>query len=173
MPRHCFAMHAAARLKAWAIHFVSLAALGCRTQVTVPDSDDLSADPLASRLRTEGSRVRTRRWATPRVAHERAAIDGADPTEEGSAFDALYEPDGSHPSAQRAYLAASVLLATITGQDPRAFTDPKRSTRRWSCATQPVQRFTTQHGPRSCAGLRLARWCLCARSSLPSAARLA
>ena len=89
------------------------------------DRLDAGYRAMASRLRTEGSRVRIAPvGAAFRVVHERAAIGGADPTAEGSAFDALYEPDGSHPSAQGAYLAASVILATITGQDPRSFTDP-------------------------------------------------
>ena len=46
-----------------------------------------------------------------------------DPTSEGSAFDALYDPDGSHPSALGTYLAACVILSTITGRDPERFAD--------------------------------------------------
>ncbi len=89
------------------------------------DRLDAGYRTMAAQLRAEGSRVRIAPvGAAFRVVHARASIDGADPTTEGSAFDALYDADGSHPSAQGAYLAASVILATITGQDPRTLTDP-------------------------------------------------
>lgn len=89
------------------------------------DRLDAGYRAMAAQLRTEGSHVRIAPvGAAFRVVHARASFEGADPTVEGSAFDALYEPDGSHPSAQGAYLAASVILATITGQDPRTFSDP-------------------------------------------------
>jgi hypothetical protein len=79
---------------------------------------------MAARLRSEGSHVRIAPvGAAFRVVHAQAAMAG-DPTVEGTAFDALYEADGSHPSARGAYLAATVILATITGLDPRTFTGP-------------------------------------------------
>ena len=55
--------------------------------------------------------------------HDAVIAAGGDPTLEGSAFDALYDADGSHPSAQGTYLAACVILGTITGRDPERFAD--------------------------------------------------
>lgn len=48
---------------------------------------------------------------------------GDDPTAVGSAFDALYAADGSHPSPLGTYLATCVMLGTITGTDPVTFAD--------------------------------------------------
>lgn len=88
------------------------------------DRLDLGYRTMAARLRAEGSNVRVAPvGAAFRVVHDESARLG-DPTREGTAFDALYDADGSHPSAQGAYLAATVILATISGRDPRTFADP-------------------------------------------------
>jgi hypothetical protein len=55
--------------------------------------------------------------------HDAVIAAGGDPSAEGSAFDALYDPDGSHPSALGTYLATCVILSTITGRDPETFAD--------------------------------------------------
>lgn len=92
--------------------------------VAMQDRLDAGYRAMAAQLRREGSNVRIAPvGAAFRVVHEQAAMAG-DPTLEGSSFDALYEADGSHPSPRGAYLAATVILATITGQDPRTFTGP-------------------------------------------------
>jgi len=49
---------------------------------------------------------------------------GLDPEQGGSKFANLYEEDGSHPSVQGSYLAASVLVGILTGKDPRQFDWP-------------------------------------------------
>jgi hypothetical protein len=45
---------------------------------------------------------------------------GLDPLASASDFANLYQTDGSHPSQQGTYLAACVLYATLTGNDPRS-----------------------------------------------------
>lgn len=50
--------------------------------------------------------------------------EGLDPEQGGSKFANLYEADGSHPSPQGSYLAASVLVGIMTGKDPRQFDWP-------------------------------------------------
>jgi len=50
--------------------------------------------------------------------------EGLDPEQGGSKFANLYEEDGSHPSVQGSYLAASVLVGVLTGKDPRQFDWP-------------------------------------------------
>lgn len=79
---------------------------------------------IAARLIAEGRAVRIAPVG-PAFARVHAAVlaEGVDPTSEGSAFDALYDPDGSHPSALGTYLAACVILSTITGRDPERFAD--------------------------------------------------
>ncbi|MEZ4399461.1 MAG: hypothetical protein R3B06_05560 [Kofleriaceae bacterium] len=79
---------------------------------------------MAEHLRARGvpTRVAPVGAAFRRVFDDDAAT-GADPLAASSEFRALYEPDGSHPSARGAYLAACVLSATITGADPRGFAD--------------------------------------------------
>jgi MYXO-CTERM domain-containing protein len=62
-------------------------------------------------------------WIAPvgeafRSVYEEAAAAG-DPLAEGSPFVALYEADGSHESAEGAYLAACVIAATVTGRAPQ------------------------------------------------------
>ena len=88
------------------------------------DRLDAGYRTMAARLRGEGTSVRIAPvGAAFRVIHDDVVAEGMDPTTEGSAFDALYSPDGSHPSANGAYLIALVIHATITGQDPTSFVD--------------------------------------------------
>jgi len=88
------------------------------------DRLDAGYRAMATRLRAEGTRVRIAPvGAAFRVIHDGVRDSGADPLMEGSTFDALYEADGSHPSAQGAYLAASVIIATLTGVDPASLPD--------------------------------------------------
>lgn len=47
---------------------------------------------------------------------------GENPVAWGSEFVELYHRDGSHPSEKGSYLAACVIFATITGNDPRNLT---------------------------------------------------
>lgn len=66
---------------------------------------------------------RTSRAAPVGPAFERIYRDieatGDDPLQVGSEFYNLYMSDGSHPSLTGSYLAACVLYATMTDQDPR------------------------------------------------------
>jgi hypothetical protein len=80
---------------------------------------------MEARLRAEGRRVRLAPVgpAFARV-YAYALDDGGDPTAEGSLFDALYDADGSHPSPLGSYLAACVIVGTITGRDPSLFEAP-------------------------------------------------
>jgi len=88
------------------------------------DRLDAGYRAMAARLRSEGARVRIAPvGAAFRVIHDDVRDAGMDPLAEGSAFDALYEGDGSHPSAQGAYLAATVIFATLTGVDPASLPD--------------------------------------------------
>ena len=50
--------------------------------------------------------------------HDQIIADGGTPTESGTLFHDLYSSDGSHPSLSGSYLAACVLYASITGDDP-------------------------------------------------------
>ena len=43
---------------------------------------------------------------------------GLTPTDPGNLFYDLYSSDGNHPSLSGSYLAAVVIYATITGNDP-------------------------------------------------------
>jgi hypothetical protein len=79
---------------------------------------------MASILREQGSKV----LLAPVGAGFRVVFDdlvraGADPLAAGSDFEALYESDGSHPSAQGAYLAACILAATIAPSGIARFAD--------------------------------------------------
>ncbi|AKF07974.1 YncE family protein [Sandaracinus amylolyticus] len=79
---------------------------------------------LAALLRDEGVDVRIAPVGGAfHAVHDDVVRAGGDPYAEGSDFDALYEPDESHPSLRGAYLAACVIAATITGDDPRTFVD--------------------------------------------------
>jgi len=49
---------------------------------------------------------------------------GADPTQPGTLFYALYSDDGSHPSPLGSYLAACVIYATVSGNDPTGLPAP-------------------------------------------------
>lgn len=49
---------------------------------------------------------------------------GGDPLSSSSRFWALYEPDGSHPSLQGAYLTSCVLYASLTGRSPEGLSLP-------------------------------------------------
>ena len=50
--------------------------------------------------------------------HDKVVAEGGTPTNSGNLFYDLYSGDGSHPSLAGSYLAACVLYATITGDDP-------------------------------------------------------
>ena len=50
--------------------------------------------------------------------HDQITADGGTPTNSGNLFYDLYSSDGSHPSISGSYLAALVIYATITGDDP-------------------------------------------------------
>ena len=50
--------------------------------------------------------------------HDKIVAEGGTPTNSGNTFYNLYTGDGSHPSLSGSYLAAVVLYATITGNDP-------------------------------------------------------
>ncbi|MCC7541210.1 MAG: hypothetical protein IT379_33640 [Deltaproteobacteria bacterium] len=85
---------------------------------------DESYRVMAERLRGEGAHVRIAPVGVGfRVIYDDVVAAGDDPLLEGSAFDALYEADGSHPSAQGAYLAACIFAAAVTGYDPAVFPD--------------------------------------------------
>lgn len=68
-------------------------------------------------------------WVAPagyawRHIYEAEVAAGQDPTQPGTLFAALYQSDGSHPSPAGTYLAACVVYATITGQDPTGLPAP-------------------------------------------------
>ena len=50
--------------------------------------------------------------------HDKIVAEGGTPTNSGNTFYNLYTNDGSHPSLSGSYLAAVVIYATITGNDP-------------------------------------------------------
>ena len=50
--------------------------------------------------------------------HDKIVAEGGTPTNSGNTFYDLYTGDGSHPSLSGSYLAAVVIYATITGNDP-------------------------------------------------------
>ncbi|MDC3298164.1 hypothetical protein OAU99_02180, partial [Candidatus Poseidoniaceae archaeon] len=50
--------------------------------------------------------------------HDKIVSEGGTPTNSGNTFYNLYTGDGSHPSLSGSYLAAVVIYATITGDDP-------------------------------------------------------
>ncbi|MGY8670919.1 MAG: hypothetical protein ACKVJ7_07710, partial [Candidatus Poseidoniales archaeon] len=50
--------------------------------------------------------------------HDQIVADGGTPTSSGNTFYNLYSSDGSHPSLSGSYLAAAVIYATLTGDDP-------------------------------------------------------
>jgi len=50
--------------------------------------------------------------------HDKIVAEGGTPTNSGNTFYNLYTGDGSHPSLSGSYLAAVVLYATITGNNP-------------------------------------------------------
>lgn len=50
-----------------------------------------------------------------RLIYDHALSTGPQPSDPGSYFHRLYDPDASHPSAMGTYLAACVLYSTITG----------------------------------------------------------
>jgi len=50
--------------------------------------------------------------------HDKIVAEGGTPTNSGNTFYNLYTGDGSHPSLSGSYLAAAVIYATITGNDP-------------------------------------------------------
>jgi hypothetical protein len=88
------------------------------------DRLDVGYQAMATQLRAEGTVVRVAPVGPAfRVVFDQVTAAGADPTAEGSAFDALYDADGSHPSSRGAYLAATVIFCTITGANPRALPD--------------------------------------------------
>jgi MYXO-CTERM domain-containing protein len=79
-------------------------------------------------------------WMAPvgsafRSLHDEVAAVG-DPLASNSPFVALYASDGSHPSEEGTYLAASVITASLTGRLPRADL-PSLS--------EPVERLLQRH----------------------------
>lgn len=79
---------------------------------------------MAELLRARGVAVRVAPvGAAFQRVHDGVVAAGGDPAAADSAFLALYDPDGSHPSPRGAYLAACVLASTATGADPRGFAD--------------------------------------------------
>ena len=50
--------------------------------------------------------------------HDKIVAEGGTPTDSGNTFYDLYTGDRSHPSLSGSYLAATVIYATITGNDP-------------------------------------------------------
>lgn len=101
-----------------------LGSLGFETYESMQDRLDAGYLGLAALLREHGSTVDVAPVGGGfRIVYEDVLRAGGDPGAEGSEFDALYEPDGSHPSARGAYLAACILAGTITRADVRAFAD--------------------------------------------------
>lgn len=79
---------------------------------------------MAARLGAEGVPVRIAPVGPAfALVHADVVASGVDPLLEGSAFDALYAADGSHPGPAGTYLAACVILGTITGIDPATYPD--------------------------------------------------
>jgi hypothetical protein len=56
--------------------------------------------------------------------HDEIVASGADPLADGSAFRALYDGDGSHPSRQGSALVAAVMVPALTGWSPRWLSPP-------------------------------------------------
>jgi hypothetical protein len=85
---------------------------------------DAGYSSLARYLAAQGTRVRLAPvGAGFRAVFDDVAASGADPLEAGSAFHALYEADGSHPSPRGAYLAACILAGAVFEIDPASFPD--------------------------------------------------
>ena len=98
--------------------------IGYGTYTGMQDRLDLAYHATATRLGEEGADVRVAPVGGAfRVVHEDVTRAGGDPAAVGSAFHALYEADGSHPSPRGAYLAACVLVGTVRRGDARAFAD--------------------------------------------------
>jgi hypothetical protein len=94
------------------------------TYLAMQDRLDQNALALADLLRSDGSEVRVAPVGGGfRIVFEEITAVGGDPLAAGSDFDRLYDPDGSHPSLQGAYLAACILAGRITAADPRRFPD--------------------------------------------------
>jgi hypothetical protein len=88
------------------------------------DRLDANVLALARHLAARGSSVRVAPVGVGfRSVFDDVTAAGADPLAEGSDFDALYEPDGSHPSLRGSYLAACILAGAVTGADPALFPD--------------------------------------------------
>ena len=69
-------------------------------------------------------------WVAPaglawQAVYEAVEAEGGDPTADGSAFAALYGPDGSHPSVAGGYLTAAVIYASLTGESPVGLPGPE------------------------------------------------
>ena len=56
--------------------------------------------------------------------HDEIVDAGEDPLGEGTLFRLLYITDGAHPSTAGSYLAACVVYATLTGEDPVGLSAP-------------------------------------------------
>jgi hypothetical protein len=79
---------------------------------------------MAARLDAEGVRVRIAPVGPAfAIVHDDVIASGGDPLVEGGPFDLLYAADGSHPGPRGTYLAACVILGTITGIDPASYPD--------------------------------------------------
>jgi hypothetical protein len=101
-----------------------LSLLGFGTFLGMQERLDAAYLALASLLREAGVDVAVAPVGGAfRIVFDDVVRAGGDPLAEGSDFDALYEPDGSHPSPQGAYLAACVIAGTISGEDARGFVD--------------------------------------------------
>lgn len=102
----------------------SLSLLGYDTYEGMQDRLDEGYVGLAALLREDGADVDVAPVGGGfRLVYEDAIAAGEDPAAEGSGFDALFEPDGSHPSARGAYLASCIIAGRITGADVLGFGD--------------------------------------------------
>eukprot|EP00980_Cylindrotheca_fusiformis_P004150 scaffold909_cov135-Cylindrotheca_fusiformis.AAC.7 len=57
-----------------------------------------------------------------KAIHDSMIEQGRDPEDSDGEFALLYDEDGSHPSARGSYLAACVIIGTITGDDVTQYT---------------------------------------------------
>lgn len=102
----------------------SLSLLGYGTYEGMQDRLDEGYVGLGALLREAGADVDVAPVGGGfRLVYEDLIAAGEDPAAEGSDFDALFESDGSHPSARGAYLASCIIAGRITGADVLGFGD--------------------------------------------------
>lgn len=102
----------------------ALGFFGFGTYPSMQDRLDYGYLDLATVLADQGIDVRIAPVGGAfRIVFDDLVREGVDPAAEGSDFDALYEPDGSHPSLRGAYLAACVIAGTVSRADVRTFAD--------------------------------------------------